>query len=467
MLDVRLNIKGDHSEPDSTKEMISLFSGGGIGDLGFYAAGFNVKIANELIPQRAALFKHNFKQTKMFVGDIWKKKEEILVYTKNNNIKPFLIFATPPCQGMSSNGAGKLLREYREGNRPKFDPRNRLIIPALHIIKELNPDWIIFENVCGMQNTVIEDEDGEIRNIISVIKNNIGNEYIGYAKELEFADYGLPQMRKRLITIYTKNIIAKKVHDLGYDLFPVTTHNQFGINGKMKWTSLRSAIGNFKKLDAKEKFSSCDVNDILHHVSVIDPIKYEWIKNTPEGKSAFDNQCINPLCGYDKNTNHGMKKENGINQAKKDTPIYCLKCGSLLPRPYVEENGIKRIMKGYTSAYKRMTWDQPASTITTNFNFSCSDRKIHPTENRTLSISEACVLQSISNYNYSWGPLMMNGKYYKKANDTLIRDIIGESVPPIITEKIGNYIKTISEENNLDIFKNKKKGQTLVSFLNR
>lgn len=39
-----------------------------------------------------------------------------------------------------------------------MDSRNRLIIPAISIIKQLEPEWVIFENVANMQNTLILDE---------------------------------------------------------------------------------------------------------------------------------------------------------------------------------------------------------------------------------------------------------------------------------------------------------------------
>ena len=39
-------------------------------------------------------------------------------------------------------------------------------------------------------------------------------------------------------------------------------------------------------------------------------------------------------------------------------------------------------MKGYTSAYRRMKWDYPANTLTTNLSYACSDNKLHPRRNR-------------------------------------------------------------------------------------
>lgn len=86
---------------------VSLFSSSGIGDLGLQANGIDTVIANELLPQRMQLFLHNHHETKGFCGDIWKMKDEIVSYYKDTfETSPFLLIATPPCQGMSSNGMG-------------------------------------------------------------------------------------------------------------------------------------------------------------------------------------------------------------------------------------------------------------------------------------------------------------------------------------------------------------------------
>jgi len=95
---------------------ISLFACGGIGDLALRHAGFDVLVANELLEDRAEVFKFNYPETHMIIGDIWDKKDEIINITKNlnNNSALDLVFATPTCQGMSKNGRGYLLNAMRK-----------------------------------------------------------------------------------------------------------------------------------------------------------------------------------------------------------------------------------------------------------------------------------------------------------------------------------------------------------------
>lgn len=425
-----------------TYNAISLFSSSGIGDLGLHANGINTVTACEIIEERMALFKNNNPNTKCFCGDIWKLEEDIISdYNERFSEKPFLILATPPCQGMSPNGMGKMLSDYRKGLRPKYDERNRLIIPAIHIIKALQPQWIIFENVANMENTLIYDENDELVNIIEYIHRELGEEYVGGPQVIDCADYGVPEHRVRLLTIFSRSEKARQYYEKNRSFLPEKTHSQEQTMFLKKWVTLREVIGELPVLRA-EKGLNIDKKNSLHKVPVLDEKKLWWLDNTPEGNTAFNNQCVNPECGYTGNRLHGAKhNEEGINKYNEDTPLYCEKCGALLPRPYVEEKGTeeKRIMKGFTSAYKRMTWDEPASTLTQNFQYACSDNKVHPSQTRVLSLWEGLIIQTISEYPYSF---VIDGKQVK---DGLIRDTIGESVPPKIIDMVCKKIFEIEE----------------------
>ena len=421
------------------KNAISLFSSSGIGDLGLAANGIKTIIGCELLPDRMALFSNNFPNAKCFTGDIWELEESIIEYYKNNfSESPFMILATPPCQGMSSNGMGKMLSDYRKGLRPKQDPRNRLIIPALHIIKALHPQWVILENVANMGNTLIYDEEDQLVNIIDYIKRELDDEYIGTPKVIDVADYGVPQHRKRLLTVLSRKTenSVKYLTQHG-SLLPDPTHSETDTLFTKHWITLREAIGDLPPLRAEKGKNKIKGYNPLHKVPLLDEKKLFWVDNTPEGATAFNNQCVNPNCLYTGNKTHGAShNEEGINQSHTDTPLFCEKCGEILPRPWVEdkETGEKRLMKGFVSAYKRMFWDEPASTLTQNFQYACSDNKLHPEQSRVLSLYEGLVLQSIADYPYSFE---INGKI---VGDGIIRDTIGESVPPHIIDLICKNI---------------------------
>lgn len=285
---------------------ISLFSSSGIGDLGLKKNKINTVIACELLKDRANLFKSNFPTTKMFNGDIWELQDDIVNYYRENyDSELFLIIATPPCQGMSSNGMGKMLSDYRKGLRPKQDPRNRLIIPAVNIIKKLKPKWIIFENVPTMVNTLIYDENQELINIIDYINRELGEEYIGCPKVIDVVNYGVPQHRKRLLTVLCKkNNYTEEYLKNNKSFLPVETHSENDTLITKHWITLKEAIGDFPELRAeKGKNKKMEFNP-LHKVPILDKKKLWWIDNTPEGATAFNNQCVNPNCGYKTNILH-------------------------------------------------------------------------------------------------------------------------------------------------------------------
>ncbi len=417
---------------------ISLFSSSGIGDLGLKANGIHSVIGCDILQERMNLFLKNYPEATGFCGDIWDEKSRIIdFYNATFTEPPFLILATPPCQGMSSNGMGTMLRNFREGIRPKFDPRNRLIIPAVEIIKALRPQWAVFENVPNMVNTLIQDGEDSLINIIDYIRRELGDAYEGNPIVVDVADYGVPQHRKRLITILRRTDSPNS----SAQFMPAATHGRNSTFFVDRWVTLRDAISNLPPLTA-EKGKNRDQNIPLHRVPILDEKKLFWISNTPEGETALNNQCVNPECLFQGNRSHGTKHDqDGINKANTDTPLYCEKCGALLPRPYTVDKatGEKRFMKAFTSAYKRMSWDEPASTLTQNFQYACSDNKIHPSQNRVLSLYEALIIQTILPYDYSFE---INGKC---VSDTLIRDTIGESLPPLLMDRIAKSLISISK----------------------
>lgn len=100
--------------------------------------------------------------------------------------------------------------------------------------------------------------------------------------------------------------------------------------------------------------------------------------------------------------------------------------------------GSRRLIRGYDTAYRRMEWDRPAATLTQNFIFEASDKKVHPSQTRVLSIYEAMILQTIADYDYS---MSVKGKNITK---NACAEIIGESVPPRMMEIICKHILSIT-----------------------
>ena len=89
-------------------------------------------MASELLEDRAEVYRANYPATEMIVGDIRTTKDAVvaLAIQKLAGRELDILFATPPCQGMSKNGRGKLLNGVRAGLKPKLDERNQLALEA-------------------------------------------------------------------------------------------------------------------------------------------------------------------------------------------------------------------------------------------------------------------------------------------------------------------------------------------------
>ncbi|MES1041801.1 DNA cytosine methyltransferase [Peribacillus simplex] len=114
------------------------------------------------------------------------------------------IFGGPPCQGFS-----------RAGRRDPNDPRNMLFREYLRIISEIQPRYVVMENVSGFMDTRLSnflslsneyEYDPEVL-VSEILQNEL--QLIGYnvlqPRLLDSSDYGVPQKRKRAIFIAYRN----------------------------------------------------------------------------------------------------------------------------------------------------------------------------------------------------------------------------------------------------------------------
>lgn len=360
---------------------ISFFSNAGIGDMGVESAGVRILIANELIEKRAKTYQANHKNTEVIIGDINKITNEQFIGYKKKFPKEevFLMVATPPCQGVST-----------AGRRNQFDIRNQLIKPTVKAIKKLKPLWIWMENVPTYDKItipdceeIVADNEEYVRiTIIDYLKKHLVPE--GYKIEyrlLDTKDFGLPQSRRRLFFIMTRTdrLIT----------FPEKTHGT--INGLKPYKTLRDAIGHLEPLESGEKSKK----DAYHYALNHNEKHIKWMKATPEGKSAFDNEKFE----------------------EKPTVID-------------KETGELRLIKAFKNTYKRVRWDEPSPTITMASGVISSQENVHPCDTRTLSVREIMEVMTMPK----------TYKFLEDTTDKEMRDMIGEGVPSKMAEIITTAI---------------------------
>lgn len=400
---------------------VSLFSCAGLGDIGLKAAGVETISACELLADRATMMKMNFPDTKIFQGDIWTFQDAIVSHALSvlEDRQLDLIIASPPCQGYSSNGMGRITSQIKKGNRSKDDPRNRLLIPAINIMKELNPKFIIIENVPGMRHANVLNETGEYESVFSLIHRTLPN-FVFRSTVLNTADYGVPQTRRRLITIGIQQEMTRETrtasvfHVMPSFLHATPTHAP---------VTLRECCYHLPTLDSMHQTACKD--DVYHRVPKWNASQYFCMQHTPEGESAFNNK----ICAHCAHINDDMRI------------VYCEQCSLLLPRPCTQNaDGSWRLVSAFKTSYRRMLWDKAANTLTTNSGVISSDVKGHPEQNRVLSLREIMIVASISGYPGS----EKSFEYEFGGDDKLIRDIIGECIPPLFAYKLMCHLKKLN-----------------------
>lgn len=171
---------------------IELFAGSGGLMLGLERAGFHTLLANEIHPHPCMTLRHNFPNRPVIEGSIKDFTGSSLLkaagYSDDLIGKITLIAGGPPCQGFSNAGL-----------KNKADPRNTLIGDFLRIVKDLQPEYFLLENVTGLLTL----HDGELfENVLNEIR---ATGYQFSYKVLCAADYGVPQMRRRLIVLGSRD----------------------------------------------------------------------------------------------------------------------------------------------------------------------------------------------------------------------------------------------------------------------
>ncbi len=208
--------------------------------LGLEAAGFDIAAAVEFDAVHTLVHHFNFPYGASICKNIAELKPQDLrqaLRSKGFDGEVSLIAGGPPCQGFS-----------HMGKRQLDDPRNSLVFQYLRIVKEIKPQYFLFENVPGIAS-------GQHKKFLVELITAFEN--IGYLVQkpigvLNASHYGAPQNRKRLILIGSRL-------DVNPAIYPEQTHSDLNLN-------TLSTLDNPLML-----MSTCDqaINDLTKHKAYI------------------------------------------------------------------------------------------------------------------------------------------------------------------------------------------------------
>lgn len=162
--------------------VVSLFSGAGGMSLGFADAGIKPVLAADFEKDACSTYAANLGDAIrcLDLADPGSLFERELSLHKG----AFALIGGPPCQGFSSAGS-------KNGR----DARNKLIFSYLAMVERVRPRWFLFENVEGL----LTSNDG--RSVADLVQKFIAAGYRVRLEKVNFAAFGLPQARKRVLLI--------------------------------------------------------------------------------------------------------------------------------------------------------------------------------------------------------------------------------------------------------------------------
>ena len=247
------------------------------------------------------------------------------------------------------------------------DERFPLILEFLRFVERCKPDIIFVENVPGMQKVGPESEP--------MSKFLLGLERSGYVTpayaSVPLKRYGVPQSRRRLLLLASQHGIVN---------LPPETHGPGTDNPE--FVTVRDWIGDLPEIAAGEKHPH--IAD--HRAARLSPLNIKRIRATPEGGGH------------------------------RDWPDHLwLSC--------------HRTSGGYTDVYGRMSWDRPASGLTTRCISYSNGRFGHPEQDRAISVREAACLQTFPR------DFSFSGSLNSKARQ------IGNAVPVRLAKTIGLHVR--------------------------
>lgn len=178
--------------------VIDLFSGAGGLSQGFVQARYNVLAGIDFDEAALRTYRHNIKGALALKEDLFDEEVSMQNIERNlDNQKVDVVIAGPPCQGFSLTGS-----------RDISDSRNKLYVAVAHAVERFKPKTFLIENVPGMATLY----NGAVKQQIINTFEDMGYSVTVTSKPLLAADYGVPQMRKRMFFVGFRK-------DLDYDYF--------------------------------------------------------------------------------------------------------------------------------------------------------------------------------------------------------------------------------------------------------
>ncbi len=433
---------------------IDLFCGAGGMSEGLIQAGFDILFSSDIneAVQKTYMNRHEqlgLKQginTHFHLGDI-KDLKGSFIQEKIRNLEVFngetipnidAIFGGPPCQGFS-----------RAGLRNPNDPRNMLFKEYLRVINEVQPNYVVLENVVGFSDTCfygfegvtgVSYEDGSI--VPDILRNEF--ELIGYnmlePKILNAACFGVPQRRNRIIAIAYKDGMRKPS-------YPESLYE------KNEMISIEESIGDLvlDKKAKKEVYKSPTEFQMQSQEGRTPNINGNPIpsKKTHNHETSKHLPVIKERFSLFKEGEDGSKLKKrvlseGIDISQKPALLKHITKNTQFSKKEIIDNlkngdaneEIINLLLTKKNVRTKLDKKQPSATVMT-----IPDDYISPFEDRTFSVRELARLQSFDDSFQFLGKRTTGGK--RRRVEVPQYTQVGNAVPPLLAKAIALEISKV------------------------
>lgn len=407
-------------------KFIDFFSGCGGLSLGLGMAGWDGVFAIEKDPMAFRSFKRNLVDEDAPFGHFdlwpsWLSKEphsienvldstDIVEHLKSLKGEVDLVAGGPPCQGFSVAGA-------RNGN----DPRNLLVFKQIQAIDILRPHYVIIENVGGFEkkfvnrpsdNTTISIAE-EAMTELKKIGYNVGKVIVNAA------DFGVPQLRKRVILFGAEKDYVGDVcvEDLLRDVL-----HEVGI---LQRQELSLPIDRY--VTVGEALSDLAGGEVVEEPEFpgFNTCKYLPVQSQYQAlmRKGFENRQIPSSHRFNR---HGERVVDLYRKAIATQPA------GRLSKEFLFENGC------HSNKRYVLNVDQPCSTVTT-----APEEIIHYKSARCVTLREMARIQSFPDAFVFCGRYTLNGP--ARGIDVPRNAQIGNAIPPLVGRALGKALRKIDQ----------------------
>lgn len=385
---------------------VDLFAGcGGLSE-GFYKEGYKALLHLEIDPTACKTLATRMKYYKYSDKDIERAvlckditDDDVLdVIDQHVNQEVDIIIGGPPCQAYSSVGRAQ------SPDSMNNDPRNYLFENYLLILNHLRPKLFIFENVKGILSAhpngvkIFPKVISEMRQTYKVVD-------IPEIITLNAADYGVPQIRERVILIGVRNDIEIDPIDIYKSIKPSHSDTDKSLPD---YITVRQAITDLPKLEPGQGDE------------VQTGINYE-ISNPFLDKVRNDRDLV---------FNHQARIHNDVDRERYRI-LSEHQNWQLKDLQEVRPDLIHHDPKHFGNRYTVQEYDKPGRTVVAHL-YKDGNLFIHPdsTQARTFTVREAARIQSFPD------DFVFEGSrtdQYKQ---------VGNAVPPLMAQAFAKTIRS-------------------------